>query len=76
MIKELVTHIVKQLVAHPDSVNVSEIAAEGKDLLEIAVHESDRGKVIGRDGQTIKAIRMIVNALTPADRKISVDVAK
>ena len=76
MIKELVTLVVKQLVANAESVSVSEIKSDEKDLIEITVHESDRGKVIGRDGQTIKAIRMMVNALSPDDRRINVDVAK
>ncbi len=76
MIKELVLYVVKQLVSNPDHVAVSLVKLGEKNLIEITVHESDRGKVIGRDGQTIKALRMLVNAASPDDRKIMVDIAK
>ncbi len=76
MIKDLVVYVVKQLVSNPDQVTVSVVQAGEKNLIEISVHEADRGKVIGRDGQTIKALRMLVNALAPDERKIMVDIAK
>lgn len=76
MTKELVAHVVKQLVNHPEKVSVSIVTSGEKKLIEIAVHEADRGKVIGREGQTIKAIRMLVNAITPDSKRIAVDVAK
>lgn len=76
MIKELVLYVVKQLVSNPDQVSISLVQSGEKNLIEITVHESDRGKVIGRDGQTIKALRMLVNAAAPDERKIMVDIAK
>ncbi len=76
MTKELVAHIVKQLVNHPEKVSVSIVKSGERNLIEIAVHESDRGKVIGREGQTIKAIRMLVNAVVSDTKRIAVDVAK
>lgn len=76
MIKELVLYVVKQLVSNPDHVAISVIKSGEKNAVEITVHESDRGKVIGKDGQTIKALRMLVNATAPDERKIMVDIAK
>lgn len=76
MIKQLVTFAIKELVAHPNDVEIRESNVDGKNLLEIVVHEADRGKVIGKEGQTIKAIRMMVNALSADDCRINVDVAK
>lgn len=75
MIKELVEHIVKQLVDKPELVQIEVRADSGKEALEITVDVSDRGKVIGRQGQTIKAIRALVNVLAPQDKKITVDIA-
>jgi uncharacterized protein len=75
MIKELVEHIVKQLVDKPDLVRINVQAEDGKETFEINVDISDRGKVIGRQGQTIKAIRALVAAVTPQDKKITVDIA-
>lgn len=76
MIKDLVLYVVKQLVSNPDQVAISLVKSGEKNLIEITVHESDRGKVIGKDGQTIKALRMLVNAASPDERKTMVDIAK
>jgi predicted RNA-binding protein YlqC (UPF0109 family) len=76
MIKDLVLYAVKQLVSKPENVVVTAIQNAERNAIEIAVHESDRGKVIGKNGQTIKALRMLVNAMTPDDRRIMVDITK
>ena len=76
MTKELVTEIVKQLVNHPNDVHVSIHTIGDKNSIEIAVNEQDRGKVIGREGQIIKAIRMLVNAIAVDNKRIAVDVAR
>lgn len=78
MIKELVEFVVKQFVNNPQDVVVSIVPLNNGngDLVEIMVNDADRGKVIGREGQTIKAIRMLVNAASPKDQKYSVDIAK
>lgn len=76
MVTELISHIVKQFVQFPDSVRVELVKTGDVELIEIAVDERDRGKVIGRNGQTIKSLRMLVHAIAPADRKVTVDIAK
>lgn len=76
MVKELVEFVVKQFVNNPQDVSVSVTSSGNSDLIEITVNDADRGKVIGREGQTIKAIRMLVNASAPTDKKYSVDIAK
>ena len=76
MTKELVEYVVKQLVNKPDAASVSLSKTDDKTLIEITVDELDRGKVIGRSGQTIKALRMLVSAIVADDEKITVDLAK
>lgn len=76
MIIELVGNIVKQFAQFPDAVTVVLVKSGEIDLIEIVVDARDRGKVIGRNGQTIKALRMLVHALSPADKKLTVDLAK
>ena len=76
MIKELVAYIVKQLVNHPDDVHIVVDTSGEKNLVEITVNEQDRGKVIGREGQIIKSIRMLVNAAATDNKRIAVDVAR
>ena len=58
--KEAVEKIVKALVGEPDSVEVTEIA-DGKNVrIEVRVAEHDMGRVIGREGRTVKAMRSIL----------------
>ena len=60
--KEAVEKIVKALVGEPDSVEVTE-NTDGKNVrIQVRVAEHDMGRVIGREGRTVKAIRSILFA--------------
>jgi len=60
--KGAVEKIVKSLVGEPDAVEVTE-SADGKNVrIEVRVADSDMGRVIGREGRTVKAIRSILFA--------------
>lgn len=58
--KEAVERIVKSLVGEPDAVEVVETAEGRNARIEVRVAESDMGRVIGREGRTVKAIRSIL----------------
>jgi|UniRef100_A0A7V3PSN8 predicted RNA-binding protein YlqC (UPF0109 family) len=60
--KELIEHIAKALVDHPDKVEVKEIAGEKTLIYELRVGQGDLGKVIGKEGRTAKSIRAIISA--------------
>jgi predicted RNA-binding protein YlqC (UPF0109 family) len=60
--KELVEAIAKALVDNPDQVQVHAVDGEQVTVLELRVHPSDLGKVIGRQGRTAKAIRTLLGA--------------
>jgi predicted RNA-binding protein YlqC (UPF0109 family) len=61
-VKEAVEKIIRSLVGEPDAVEVDEIA-DGKNVrLEVRVAEGDMGRVIGREGRTVKAIRSVLFA--------------
>lgn len=60
MFKDLIEYIVKSLVDYPDEVVVREITGETVVIIELTVTEADLGKIIGRYGRTLKAIRSIL----------------
>lgn len=60
--KEFVEFIAKQLVDHPEAVEVTEVEGEKTTVYELRVGEGDLGKVIGRKGQTAKSIRTLLSA--------------
>ena len=76
MVKELVEYIVKNLVSQPEAVGVFVIRSGNRRTLEIKVDEQDRGKVIGRQGQTIKSLRALVNALIPEGQSVEIDLVQ
>jgi hypothetical protein len=68
-LKELVEYLAKALVDSPDDVEVSEIAGEQTVVLELRVAKEDLGKVIGKQGRTVKAMRAILSAASSKLRK-------
>ena len=62
--KAFVEYIVKNVVDSPDEVRV-ECQQQGENswLLEMHVGKDDVGKVVGRGGQTIKALRTICSVI-------------
>ena len=61
-LKELVEFIARALVDKPDEVVVAEISGEQTVVLELRVAKEDLGKVIGKQGRTVKAMRAILSA--------------
>ena len=58
----LVEQIVQAFVDAPDQVKVTPVEDGGDTILELRVAQSDMGKVIGRQGRTVKSIRNILGA--------------
>lgn len=58
--KEAVEMMIRSLVGEPDAVEVTE-NGDGKNVrIGVRVSESDMGRIIGREGRTVKAIRSIL----------------
>ena len=69
--KEAVEKIVKALVDNAEAIAVSEKAGESANttVISVQVAESDMGKLIGREGRTIKAIRSLLYAASQKHNK-------
>lgn len=63
MVKDAVELIVKHLVREAESVDVREVERDrSTSVIEIRVAQGDVGKIIGRQGRTVKAIRSLLHA--------------
>lgn len=75
--RETIEKIIKALVSEPEAVSVQEAERDRSLILEVHVAPGDMGKVIGRGGRTIKALRSLLHAAGQKQRKRYVlDVAE
>ncbi|MFV0433638.1 MAG: RNA-binding protein [Leucobacter sp.] len=70
---EALEHLVSGIVDHPDRVRVDSRETARGEVLEVRVHPSDLGRVIGRGGRTASSLRTVVSALADGGR-VRVDV--
>lgn len=66
--KEFVAYIVKNLVDNPDEVKINEIGGAQTLIIEVSVAKSDIGKIIGKNGKTINAIRALLMAVASRNK--------
>jgi predicted RNA-binding protein YlqC (UPF0109 family) len=74
MIKKILEHVVQSLATKPDLVTVEETREDAMHTYEIVVSEADRGRIIGKDGQTVRALRMLAQAAASEGQMITVTV--
>lgn len=67
--KDLIEQIAKAIVEHPEQVQVQGIESEHAIVIELRVAKEDIGKVIGKKGRTITAMRTILNATRAQTQK-------
>ena len=75
--KELVEFIVKYLVTQPEVVSVESSDSEGGVKVMIKVAHEDVGRIIGKRGATINAIRLLAKAAAvKAGERVDVDIVE
>lgn len=75
--RALVELVVRSLVDHPDAVAVRQVDDPHSTLLELRVAPEDVGKVIGRGGRVIKAIRTLARAAaTQSGKRVTVEIIR
>jgi len=55
-------YVVKGLVNHPETVTVTPVVKDNLTIYELRMHPDDVGKIIGRQGMTINALRSLLLA--------------
>ena len=73
--RDTVELIVKALVDDQSAVDVRAVERNGTTLIEIRVAPEDMGKVIGKQGRTVRALRSLVHAVGfKTDRRFVLDI--
>ena len=70
--KDLIKYIAQALVDDPDQVEVFEVKGNQTLIIELKVAKQDMGKIIGKQGRTARAIRIIVGAVSAKVKKRAV----
>ena len=69
MLRDLVAFIAMSIVDEPDKVLVSEVEGERAVVFEVRVAPDDMGKIIGKKGRVIHAVRSLVQAAAAKEGK-------
>ena len=59
---DLVEFLTRNLVLHPEAVEVKQNVNDQLTTFEVRVHRDDLGRVIGKQGRTAKSLRTVLNA--------------
>ena len=74
-IQEYIEYVVLQLIDHPESASVLHAQNGNRHEYRIRVHQEDAGRVIGKNGRTISAIRSLAAAAASRnDLKIDIEL--
>jgi len=74
---ELISYVVVNLVEHPDDVTIDIVKRQDRDIYQVRVHQDDLGKVIGKGGQTARAIRVLLMAVSArTDQRIGLEIVE
>lgn len=75
--REAIENLVKAIVDNAESVEVTEKGDHSASVLQIHVASEDMGKIIGREGRTIKALRTLIHAASlKQQRRIALEIVE
>ncbi len=76
-VEELIALIAVNLVDHPEAVRLRRLEKDGYEIFEVGVHPDDLGKLIGKGGQTARAIRSLLAAVSArSGRRLGFEIAE
>jgi hypothetical protein len=71
--KDTLLYLTQAIVTHPDEIKITQTGSEDHLTLTLSVHKDDMGKIIGKQGRIIRALRDLIK-LIAAKKNIFVDV--
>jgi hypothetical protein len=73
-VRDVIVYLARALVDDPDRVTVEELRGARGLTYEVRAAPDDVGKLIGRGGRTVKALRKVIKAVAPEGRRVEVEV--
>jgi uncharacterized protein len=73
-VRDVIVYLARALVDDPDRVTVEELRGARGVTYEVRAAPDDVGKLIGRGGRTVKALRKVIKAVAPEGRRVEVEV--
>jgi hypothetical protein len=74
-VRQFLEFIIRHLVEFPEEVMISEVANERLTAFRLQMRQSDVGRIIGRNGQTIRSIRaLLASAAARHDQRVTLDI--
>ena len=75
--KDLLQYLAKSLVSKPESVEIKETTNDDTSVFEVKVAKEDLGRIIGKQGHTVKSIRTLLNAAAAiSNRKVVLEIVE
>ncbi|MBT89342.1 MAG: RNA-binding protein [Spirochaetales bacterium] len=71
-VSELIKLIASSLVDKPEEVEIQEVSGDSTTVYELKVAQEDLGKIIGKQGKTAKAIRVLLGAAAAKEKRRAV----
>lgn len=73
--EELIYNIVSEIVDYKDDIKIDKYIKNGREHYLLTVHPDDCGRVIGKKGMTINAIRTVINS-TNFSKKVYLNIVE
>lgn len=70
--RELIEFVAKKLVDHPEDIEITEVDGERTVVFELRCNPSDIGKVIGKSGKTVGALRTLLGTVAARQKRRAV----
>jgi predicted RNA-binding protein YlqC (UPF0109 family) len=77
LVKQFLEFVIRQLVEFPDEMMLSEIPSGKTTIFRVQLRQSDVGRIIGRNGQTINAIRaLLASSAARHDQRATLEIVE
>jgi uncharacterized protein len=74
---DLMSYLTVNLVDHPEAVRIELVADQDREVLRIRLHPEDQGQLIGKNGQTARAIRSLLAAINARhDQRFGLEIVE